>query len=121
MLVGKIHQQKAVSQNGQVKCQDGYYCAGFCQSIIKMLGLFIFALGYLSVECLFLSYLFGVFFTCTKDKFASPLALSASLYGGLLLVIGNNYEALNPCVTYGLLCDILLALSAFLSMQYFSN
>lgn len=69
----------AVSENGQVKCQDGCYCAGFCQSIIKILGLFLFALGCLSVECLFLGYLFGVFLLAQRDKFAGPLALSASL------------------------------------------
>lgn len=78
----------AVSQNGQVKCQGGYDCAGFCQSIIKMLGLFLFALGYLSIECLFLCCL--GFFYLHRDKFAGPLALSASLSGGLLIVMGNN-------------------------------
>lgn len=64
----------AVSQNGQVKCQDGYYCAGFCQAIIKMLGLFLFALGYLSVECLFWGFLFRAFLLAQRDKFAGPLA-----------------------------------------------
>lgn len=111
----------AVSQNGQVKCHGGCYCAGIGQSVIKILGLFLFALGYLSVECLFLCYLFGVFLLAQRDKFAGPLALSASLYGGLLIVIGNSYKALNSCGSYDLLCDILFGLSAFLSMQYFSN
>lgn len=86
-----------------------------------MLGLFLFALGCLSVECLFLGYLLEVFLLAQRTSLLAHWLPSASLCGGLLIVIGNNHEALNPCGIYGSLCDILLGLSAFLSMQYFSN
>lgn len=52
-----------------------FYSAGFGQSIIEMLGLLLFSLGYLSVECLFVLVLcFFFFLLAQRDKFAGPLA-----------------------------------------------
>lgn len=64
-----------------------FYSAGFGQSIIEMLGLLLFSLGYLSVECLFVLVLCFFFFYLHKEtNLLAHWLLIALLYDGLLIV-----------------------------------